>query len=67
MVIWSVIYYISVPLFLTLVSWLGKDSLMIILGVSSSAVCFFVISLATNTGEIFMSKWFEKYLDDFGV
>ncbi|PAV78208.1 hypothetical protein WR25_23524 [Diploscapter pachys] len=46
---------IALPLLLTLVSWLGKDSLMIILGAFSSAVCFFVISLATNTGEIFMS------------
>ncbi|PAV65269.1 hypothetical protein WR25_09395 isoform G [Diploscapter pachys] len=47
--------YFAVPLFLTFVSWLGKDSLMIIVGVSSSAACFFVISLATNTSEIFMT------------
>ncbi|PAV65263.1 hypothetical protein WR25_09395 isoform A [Diploscapter pachys] len=46
---------IALPLFLTFVSWLGKDSLMIIVGVSSSAACFFVISLATNTSEIFMT------------
>ncbi|CAI4222537.1 unnamed protein product [Auanema sp. JU1783] len=43
------------PLALTLVRWLGKDSIMIIMGISASAVSFFVISQAQTTQEIFIT------------
>ncbi|KAK6018009.1 hypothetical protein OSTOST_16458 [Ostertagia ostertagi] len=43
------------PLLLTLVHWLGKDSLMIIVGIAASAASFLWISSATTTMEIFMT------------
>ncbi|PAV61474.1 hypothetical protein WR25_11320 [Diploscapter pachys] len=42
------------PLLLTLVHWLGKDSLMIIISIAASAASFFLISQATTTEEIFI-------------
>ncbi|VDP18110.1 unnamed protein product [Heligmosomoides polygyrus] len=42
------------PLLLTLVRWLGKDSLMILIGISASAVSFLLISNAQTTFEIFL-------------
>ncbi|VDK55835.1 unnamed protein product, partial [Cylicostephanus goldi] len=46
------------PLLLTLVHWLGKDSLMILIGISASAASFFVISQANTTLEIFLTSAF---------
>ncbi|PAV61430.1 hypothetical protein WR25_01768 isoform D [Diploscapter pachys] len=43
------------PLLLTLVHWLGKDSLMIIISIAASAASFFLISQATTTEEIFIT------------
>ncbi|KAK5967089.1 Proton-coupled folate transporter [Trichostrongylus colubriformis] len=44
------------PLLLTLVHWLGKDSLMIIVGIAASAVSFLLISNASTTMEIFLTS-----------
>lgn len=44
------------PLLLTLVRWLGKDSLMILIGISASAVSFLLISNAQTTFEIFLTS-----------
>ncbi|ETN82107.1 hypothetical protein RB195_014201 [Necator americanus] len=46
------------PLLLTLVHWLGKDSLMIIIGMAASAISFLMISLAHTTKEIFITTAF---------
>ncbi|VDL72146.1 unnamed protein product [Nippostrongylus brasiliensis] len=44
------------PLLLTLVHWLGKDSLMIIVGIGASAVSFLMTSWASTTVEIFLAS-----------
>ncbi|VDM65571.1 unnamed protein product [Strongylus vulgaris] len=46
------------PLLLTTVHWLGKDSLMILIGIGASAASFFVLSQATSTLEIFLTSGF---------
>ncbi|XGW01328.1 hypothetical protein V3C99_013910 [Haemonchus contortus] len=43
------------PMMLTFVHWLGKDSLMIILGIAASATSFLLISCATTTMQIFLT------------
>ncbi|KAJ1349301.1 hypothetical protein KIN20_004795 [Parelaphostrongylus tenuis] len=43
------------PLLLTLVHWLGKDSLMILIGIAASAVAFIFISYAQSTTVIFLT------------
>uniref|UniRef100_A0A1I7X0V8 HTH_Tnp_Tc3_1 domain-containing protein n=1 Tax=Heterorhabditis bacteriophora TaxID=37862 RepID=A0A1I7X0V8_HETBA len=45
------------PLSLTLVHWLGKDSLMIIFGIAASSISYFLISQAETTTEIFMNAF----------
>uniref|UniRef100_A0A158P987 MFS domain-containing protein n=1 Tax=Angiostrongylus cantonensis TaxID=6313 RepID=A0A158P987_ANGCA len=43
------------PLLLTSVHWLGKDSLMILIGIIASAITFILISYAESTTAIFLT------------
>ncbi|VDM59231.1 unnamed protein product [Angiostrongylus costaricensis] len=43
------------PLLLTLVHWLGKDSLMILIGITASAITFILVSYAESTAAIFLT------------
>ncbi|KIH61735.1 hypothetical protein ANCDUO_07987 [Ancylostoma duodenale] len=54
------------PLLLTLVHWLGKDSLMIIIGIAASAVSFFLIAAAHTTEEIFLTTVFTIFCGAIG-
>lgn len=54
--------YFLGPLLLTLVNWLGKDSLMILAGISASAASFLMISNAKTTFEIFLGELFRSLL-----
>ncbi|RCN37889.1 hypothetical protein ANCCAN_16218 [Ancylostoma caninum] len=54
------------PLLLTLVHWLGKDSLMIIIGIAASAASFFLIAAAHTTEEIFLTAVFTIFCGAIG-
>ncbi|EPB73672.1 hypothetical protein ANCCEY_07224 [Ancylostoma ceylanicum] len=54
------------PLMLTLVHWLGKDSLMIIGGIAASAASFFLIAGAHTTEEIFLTTIFAIFCGAIG-
>ncbi|KHJ77693.1 hypothetical protein OESDEN_22687, partial [Oesophagostomum dentatum] len=49
------------PLLLTLVHWLGKDSLMIVIGIAASAASFFMLAQAKTTVEIFLTSGFAIF------